>query len=109
MPWIGLQYVIVVVPDFPGHKPQDIFSHVMVHQASRLECVFKNVFSYFSIKTYVVGTLKSHLNPKQMFKVMDKKIFTILCQKIVFISTHALCIKYIMSLSASEKICAFRT
>ena len=40
--------------------------------------------SYFSTKTYAGGTQKNRLNessfehPKQMFKVMDKKIFTIL-------------------------------
>ena len=40
-------------------------------------------FSYFSTETYVVGTQKNHLisfeHPKQMLKLMDKKVFTILC------------------------------
>ena len=31
-------------------------------QASRQECIIKNYFSYFSPKTYVVGTQKSRLN-----------------------------------------------
>ena len=34
------------------------------------------LFSYFSTKAYVVGT---HKNPKHMFKLMDRKIITLLC------------------------------
>ena len=30
-------------------------------QAPREKCITKNIFSYFSIKTYVVGTQKNHL------------------------------------------------
>ena len=30
--------------------------------ASRYECIFENEFSYFSTKTYVVGTQKGCLN-----------------------------------------------
>ena len=48
----------------------------------------KNLFSHFSIKTYVVGTQKNRLietvllgTPKQIFQLMYKKIFTILCSK----------------------------
>ena len=44
----------------------------------KLKYVPKSYFSYFSTKTYVVGTLKNHLNetgffehPKHMFKLMD--------------------------------------
>ena len=33
-------------------------------------------FSYFSAKTYVVGTQKKH--PKHMFKLIDKEKMTIL-------------------------------
>ena len=32
------------------------------NEASRYECVFENYFSYFSTKTYVVGTQKNRLN-----------------------------------------------
>ena len=47
----------------------------------------QNYFSYFSTKTYVVGTQKNRLDetvlcsfehPKHMFKLMDKKIIAIL-------------------------------
>ena len=49
-------------------------------QIRDLECVNENNFSYFSTKTYVVGTQKNRLDelPKHMFKLMDKKIVTIL-------------------------------
>ena len=51
-----------------------------INQAPRQECETENYFSYFSTKTYVVGTQKNHLNehPKHMFKLMDKKIIAIL-------------------------------
>ena len=32
------------------------------YQAPRLECVTENYFSYFSTKTYVVGTQKNRLH-----------------------------------------------
>ena len=35
---------------------------VKFYQAPRYECVTENYFSYFSTKTYVVGTKKTHLN-----------------------------------------------
>ena len=40
-----------------------------------LECVTENHFSYFSTKSYVVGTRwdSSFEHPKHMFKLMDKK------------------------------------
>ena len=47
--------------------------------------------SYFSTKTYVVGTQKNRLNEtvllsdKEMLKLMGKKIFAILRSKILFI------------------------
>ena len=55
-------------------------------QAFSLECVTKMIF-YISTKTYAVGTQKHRLNehPKHMLKLMDKKIFTILSSKILFI------------------------
>ena len=31
-------------------------------QASRYACANENSFSYFSTKTYIVGTQKNHLN-----------------------------------------------
>ena len=39
-------------------------SNLMLHlkQASRYGCVIENKFSYFSMKTYVVGTPKNCLN-----------------------------------------------
>ena len=53
----------------------------------------KNRFSYFSTKTYVVAYSKepsqcngSFNNQKQMFKLMNKKAFTILCP--FFVLTH---------------------
>ena len=54
------------------------------------QCVTENYFSYFSYKTYVVGTQKNPLDetrgfldgsfehPKNMFKLMDNKIISIL-------------------------------
>ena len=36
-------------------------------QVSRLMCVSENYFSYFSTKTYVVGTQKNHLNETLLF------------------------------------------
>ena len=44
------------------------------------ECVLEIYFLYFSSKTYVVGAQKNRLNehPKHMFKLMGKKIITIL-------------------------------
>ena len=50
-----------------------------------LPYVPKNLFSYFSTKTYVVGTQKNRLmetffeHPKHMLELMGEKIFTILC------------------------------
>ena len=47
--------------------------------------ISENCFSYFSTKTYVVGTQKNHLNEtfffehtKHMFRLMGKKKMTIL-------------------------------
>ena len=53
----------------------------------------KYIFSYFSTKTYVVGSQKNHLNETvllsthniDMLKLMRKKIFTILRSKILLI------------------------
>ena len=45
----------------------------------------KNQFSYFSSKTYIVGTQKNRLNEKHMLKLMGKKILTLLRSKIVLI------------------------
>ena len=52
------------------------------HDATPPECVTENDFSYFSTKTYVVGTQNNHLDEhqKHMFKLMNKKIITILHQ-----------------------------
>ena len=60
------------------------------HVRTLVECITNyNYFSYFSTKTYVVGTQKNCLNehPKHMLKLMGKKIFTILRSKILFILT----------------------
>ena len=35
-------------------------------QAFRWKCVIKNYFSYFSVKTYVVGTQKNRLTEKAL-------------------------------------------
>ena len=47
--------------------------------------------SYFSTKTYVVGTEKNRLNehPEYMLTLMGKKIFTILCSKFCLSTDHA--------------------
>ena len=62
-------------------------SSTLVKNASQ-----KNKFSYFSTKTYVVGTRKNRLNetvsfenPKHVLKIRGKKIFTILCWNFLFI------------------------
>ena len=61
------------------------------------ECVIKKYFTYLSTKTYIVGTQKNRLSncsfehPKQMFKLMDKKIFSILRSKILFVHTPMAC------------------
>ena len=75
---------------FPSHKRTNLW-------ASRKEYVNKkNHFSYFSMKTYVVGTQNNHLNEssfehqKQMLKKMGKKMFTILRSKCLFILTSML-------------------
>ena len=51
------------------------------------ECVPKKYFSYFSTKTFVVGTQNNCLNehPKHMLKLIGKKLFTILTSNILFI------------------------
>ena len=52
---------------------------------SNRDSITKYYFSYFSTKTYVVGTQKNRVNePKHMFKLMGKKIFTFLRAKILF-------------------------
>ena len=55
------------------------------------ECVIKNEFSYFSTKTYVAGTHwdGSFEHPKQMLKLLDKKIFTTLRWNFLPIWTYA--------------------
>ena len=55
----------------------------MYTQASIYECILEIYFLYFSSKTYVVGTQKNRLNEtvqntKHMFKLMGKKIISIL-------------------------------
>ena len=47
------------------------------------------LFSYFSIKTYVVGIQKNRLNehPKHMFKLMGKEINAILGAQTIYIWT----------------------
>ena len=48
------------------------------------------LFSYFSTKTYVVGTQKNRLNehPKQMFKLLGKEINAILGAQTILIWTY---------------------
>ena len=63
---------------------------IIVQNRTLVKSVYQ-FFSYFSTKTYVVGTRKKRLNetvferPKHMFKLMGKKIFNSLRSKIVFI------------------------
>ena len=47
------------------------YPEVRDHQASREECVFENYFSYFSTKTYVVGTQKNRLNETVLFSTQN--------------------------------------
>ena len=53
--------------------------------------MIENNSSYFLTKTYVVGTQKNRLNEtvllstQNMFKLMGKKIMTILCSKVLLI------------------------
>ena len=61
-------------------------------QAFSLECVTTKYFSFFSTKTYVVGTQKNRLNETAllsthniMLKLLGKRIFTILRSNILFI------------------------
>ena len=75
------------------------------------------LFSYFSTKTYVVGECSkepsqwdgSFEHPKQMLKLMGKKIFTVLCSKsclswhmvctdLTFINCHTLYVSAVMAL-----------
>ena len=63
--------------------------------------MYNRFFSYFSTKTYVVGTQKNCLNeavlehPKHMLKNMGKKIFTVLVTLFVFVKLN-LCFQYVM-------------
>ena len=66
----------------------------------------RKAFSYFSTKTYVVGTQKNSLNetaknsllsssfehPKHMLKIMGKKYLQFCAKKLLFISTCGRCI-----------------
>ena len=58
------------------------------------ECVLKEINSYFSTKTYVLGTEKNHLNEtvllstQNVLKLMGKKIFTILCSSVLLIYAY---------------------
>ena len=60
---LGLQGCVM---PFPVQKKQIIFSFYVL--ASRSECVIENYISYFSIKTYVVGTQKNRLS-----EISDKR------------------------------------
>ena len=44
-----------------------IFEKEIRYQASRYECGLENQFSYFSTKTFVVGTPKNRLNEMRRF------------------------------------------
>ena len=43
-----------------------------VNQAPKEECVIQNLFSYLTIKTYVVGTQKNLLNEKVLLSTQNK-------------------------------------
>ena len=58
-------------------------------KSSRLECIIKHQFSYFSTETYVVGTQKNRLDEmvllstqSYMFILAEKKKYTILVSKV---------------------------
>ena len=56
----------------------------------KLRVHIKKTISYFSTKTYVVGTQKNHLNETVLLstQLMGMKIFHILRSKILFILTY---------------------
>ena len=62
-----------------------------------------NYFSYFSIKTYVVGTQKNRLtetvllNTQNMFKLMDRKLISILHRNFLLNWPYALKIVFASS------------
>ena len=65
------------------HRPPDKIAYLKI------------IFSYFSTKTYVVGTQKNRLNEtvllssqKHTFKLMGKEINTILGSQMIFIWTY---------------------
>ena len=76
-------------------------------QASSKESVMKNYFSYFSAKTYVVGTQKNRLNETVllrtqntvMFRLMGKKIIIILIKKILILTYANMCSEYSLEVS----------
>ena len=59
---------------------EDLNPFPTIHDCHRPEIRVHIVkyFLHFSSKTYVVGTQKTRQNPKHMFKLMGKKIITIL-------------------------------
>ena len=57
------------------------YSGSMVKGRPLVKSAYQNYLSYFSTKTYVVGSQ----NAKHMLKLIGKKIFTILRLKILFI------------------------
>ena len=79
--------------------------YVLKHlQASRQECVIENYFSYSSTQT-CCGYLKepsqgdsSFEHPKHMFKLMDKKIISILRSKICLIESKTLFLTFFCAL-----------
>ena len=56
-----------------------------------LQCVFENYFSYFSTKTYFMGTQNNRL----MFKLMGKKINAILGAQTILIWPYGGCSFYL--------------
>ena len=63
---------------------------VLVHQHNG-HGNYKKSISLFLNQKHVVGTQKNHLNdPKQMFKLMDKKIFTVVVYLVLSIVYYLL-------------------
>ena len=54
------------------NKQNFVMLYYNVYQAPRYGCVAENYFSYFSTKTYVVGTQKNRLNETVLLSTQNK-------------------------------------
>ena len=68
------------------------------------------MLSFFSMETYVEGIQKNRLtetvllsNPEQMLKLMDNKMFTFSCSKVLFSLTYDTDMFHFVCISVSNK------